>query len=186
MAFFSCSTLFQSTPSARRATTTRRTWAPSFRISIHALREEGDRWTQKQLADATDFNPRPPRGGRQIGRLPNISTLKFQSTPSARRATDGTVPAGRCRTISIHALREEGDRSTSTFWDALMYFNPRPPRGGRLPRRWPSTPPCRFQSTPSARRATLTRWRQSWRRWISIHALREEGDGCGTGCGNCA
>ena len=58
-----------------------------FKISIHALREEGDPWGSNPL----------PR------------TKVFLSTPSARRAT--SVPAGmrRGKRISIHALREEGD-----------------------------------------------------------------------------
>ena len=34
---------------------------------------------------------------------------KFQSTPSARRATHGHAAAARHLDISIHALREEGD-----------------------------------------------------------------------------
>ncbi len=33
-----------------------------------------------------------------------------------------------------------------------------------------------FQSTPSARRATEAQARQASVHWISIHALREEGD----------
>ena len=35
-------TIFLSTPSARRATRRRRAWLADFSISIHALREEGD------------------------------------------------------------------------------------------------------------------------------------------------
>ena len=130
------------------------------------------------------------------------SPYKFLSTPSARRAT--TAPAtpkmdrphfyprpprgGRrrdavltlCRPgISIHALREEGDPS-------------RPRNHGQA---------ARFLSTPSARRATPAHTLHGWppldfyprpprggRRiahckrmialYISIHALREEGDVC--------
>ena len=60
-------------------------------ISIHALREEGDR-------------PRPLEHG---------SNVVFLSTPSARRATPALlVNAGHHR-ISIHALREEGDSTGS-------------------------------------------------------------------------
>ena len=33
--------------------------------------------------------------------------------------------------ISIHALREEGDRETKAMLDAITHFYPRPPRGGR-------------------------------------------------------
>ena len=79
-----------------------------------------------------DFYPRPPRGGR-LGRMAqNLQQVKFLSTPSARRATPNALiarsvesdfyprpPRGGRRfvgmmnaaseTISIHALREEGD-----------------------------------------------------------------------------
>ena len=37
---------------------------------------------------------------------------QFLSTPSARRATRARSCACRCDTISIHALREEGDQPT--------------------------------------------------------------------------
>ena len=58
--------------------------------------------------------------------------VKFLSTPSARRATDQLGRAAQGYSISIHALREEGDRSKQAQ------------RGCG----------CRFLSTPSARRAT--------------------------------
>ena len=169
---------FLSTPSARRATI-----APPLRrrgvmISIHALREEGDRVAAAQFffdflflstpsarratqkcseyaASTCNFYPRPPRGGR----------------PGAHRHS------GRYDAISIHALREEGDyasrslslsvilflstpsarRATSSRKQAAWfrnYFYPRPPRGGR--------PPLWRSLRASAK--------------ISIHALREEGD----------
>ena len=57
-------------------------------------------------------------------------------------------------TISIHALREEGDRSCAAC--------------GRIS--------SVFQSTPSARRATYGDHAELARVRISIHALREEGD----------
>ena len=56
-------------------------------ISIHALREEGDA-------------PAP-------GRVQHLS--RFQSTPSARRATEIGNKLVNVVIISIHALREEGD-----------------------------------------------------------------------------
>ena len=168
---------FLSTPSARRATI-----APPLRrrgvmISIHALREEGDRVAAAQF----------------------FFDFLFLSTPSARRATccrrhrtgrrcisihalreegdndndmmdarvgisihalreEGDVPCTTNRhslcVISIHALREEGDASQAVLPYLASYFYPRPPRGGRR-RNARSTQP------PPA---------------ISIHALREEGD----------
>ena len=36
-------------------------------ISIHALREEGDRQAQTVEKTPRDFYPRPPRGGRRDG-----------------------------------------------------------------------------------------------------------------------
>ena len=81
---------------------------------------------------------------------------QFLSTPSARRATRARSCACRCDTISIHALREEGDPGLFRNRTARCYFYPRPPRGGRPPE------PCKvviyaliFLSTPSARRATV-------------------------------
>ena len=58
----------------------------------------------------------------------------FLSTPSARRATKRQWPRPTAKTISIHALREEGD--------ALH-------REGEVAARG-------FLSTPSARRATCS------------------------------
>ena len=56
-------------------------------ISIHAPREGGDFvWVMIQRA-VSDFNPRPPRGGRHTTeQLPGTFDI-FQSTPPARGAT---------------------------------------------------------------------------------------------------
>ena len=56
-------------------------------ISIHALREEGDRANNLALHITSNFNPRPPRGGRREEVAADLAPC----------------------TISIHALREEGD-----------------------------------------------------------------------------
>ena len=56
--------------------------------------------------------------------------------------------------ISIHALREEGDPDTLRCCCPTVYFYPRPPRGGR----------------PVGQASSM------FRSTISIHALREEGD----------
>ena len=78
---------FLSTPSARRATALLLHLHPARRISIHALREEGDVRLPDLPAWPADFYPRPPRGGRP------------------------TLPGSALGVglISIHALREEGD-----------------------------------------------------------------------------
>ena len=80
----------------------------------------------------TYFYPRPPRGGRLV--------VAYCSD------------AGRG--ISIHALREEGDKAI--FFNLIQFVE--------------------FLSTPSARRATARGYHNIRQCVISIHALREEGD----------
>ena len=127
---------FLSTPSARRATHLNAVCCCFFPISIHALREEGDPLSHRQVPGAAGyFYPRPPRGGRRGRGLDHQLVQQFLSTPSARRATQycrycslavlflSTPSARRATTapmvsthgpaISIHALREEGDRRVS-------------------------------------------------------------------------
>ena len=79
--------VFQSTPSARRATIAKIREQDTDSISIHALREEGDAASAMTPLHTGHFNPRPPRGGRQYIKDIKIPYAKFQSTPSARRAT---------------------------------------------------------------------------------------------------
>ena len=68
------------------------------KISIHALREEGDN-----------------------GMSPKELALKlFLSTPSARRATRNQRATYQSICISIHALREEGDSGSKSL--ALASF----------------------------------------------------------------
>ena len=109
-----------------------------------------------RMVEPTDFYPRPPRGGR---RTDDFNREVFVD-------------------ISIHALREEGDQLTGFFYDShhkflstpsarratlpfsagpaiFSHFYPRPPRGGR--------------------HVQAINDHQYIR--ISIHALREEGDG---------
>ena len=57
------------------------------------------------------------------------------------------------------------------------YFNPRPPRGGRLRPMAHSDSPKSFQSTPPARGATADGQVFQTTMVISIHAPREGGDG---------
>ncbi len=87
----------------------------------------------------SDFNPRPPRGGRPGQPIVTGTSFSFQSTPPARGATDtpnlAAVPPGisihapprggrrtagqnkpRYPGISIHAPREGGDsKNSQTF-----------------------------------------------------------------------
>ena len=100
-------------------------------ISIHALREEGDKSVRVAPHRNGDFYPRPPRGGRLLPLAALIPHPRFLSTPSARRATKNYLDITWQDDISIHALREEGDRVA--FGQIIHHadFYPRPPRGGR-------------------------------------------------------
>ena len=80
---------FLSTPSARRATDHMDDETEASKISIHALREEGDLVRLCRKAPVPNFYPRPPRGGRQSNTAEDIAEMEFLSTPSARRATEG-------------------------------------------------------------------------------------------------
>ena len=109
---------FLSTPSARRATFSSRSAYLRRKISIHALREEGDEprllhhplrqvisihalreegdlWTDNSFLMLLDFYPRPPRGGRPFAAVRGVDKDKFLSTPSARRATSKAYESDR-------------------------------------------------------------------------------------------
>ena len=143
---------FLSTPSARRATNGKFSPVRYNTISIHALREEGDRDYNRSSEPQGNFYPRPPRGGRPAARSCLPLTTIFLSTPSARRAT--RVPCGIMATV--------------------FYFYPRPPRGGRPFSLGIFPPVSIFLSTPSARRATTARRRSStdWRLFLSTPSAR--------------
>ena len=79
-------------------------------ISIHALREEGDGAASMRFPLRAYFYPRPPRGGRRFVEFFIGKLAEFLSTPSARRATKAQDLKRAIELISIHALREEGDR----------------------------------------------------------------------------
>ena len=123
---------FQSTPPARGATIVCY-WQCDQRSFQSTPPARGATWPFGCCMTAYDFNPRPPRGGRQ-------------------QAQDQDLPG---LVISIHAPREGGDFSLVLLHGLLVYFNPRPPRGGR-PRRFAGTDIfTTFQSTPPARGATV-------------------------------
>ena len=84
-----------------------------WKISIHALREEGDAAAAAASASYSHFYPRPPRGGRRARSRAASVCRRFLSTPSARRATKELYLTGTATDISIHALREEGDQQQS-------------------------------------------------------------------------
>mgnify|MGYP007008548949 CR=1 FL=1 len=86
------------------------TTGQSKSISIHALREEGDRdiGLRDQQRHAISIHALREEGdvmAEKMGR----PLSEFLSTPSARRATQFSNLGVHLVGISIHALREEGD-----------------------------------------------------------------------------
>ena len=106
-----------------------------------------------------NFYPRPPRGGRQYRGTLIKSTRAFLSTPSARRATRLRVMSRRGTWLFLStpsARRATGKHRPHNR--SAEHFYPRPPRGGRQHG-------SVFHDDHEP---------------ISIHALREEGDGTST------
>ena len=128
-----------------------------FYISIHSLRVEGDVHSNTFLRPRIYFNPLPPRGGRPNDETPSIISSLFQSTPSAWRETTLREKKILALIISIHSLRVEGDKQRHCLLCSRFYFNPLPPRGGRLAAKVLTGRGNKFQSTPSAWRETLSR-----------------------------
>ena len=105
-------------------------------ISIHALREEGDKAVPEGSAHRRNFYPRPPRGGRLCVERPGIQGRHyFYPRPPRGGRLRVYAYAQSAGTISIHALREEGDTAPVQPGVGYKYFYPRPPRGGRQPGR---------------------------------------------------
>ena len=127
---------FQSTPSVGRATWLILFFPPLRRISIHALRGEGD-----------------------ISRTSALSLFAaFQSTPSVGRATFCVVARAQHRKTHFNPRPPWGGRQNSQRGGQTGdYFNPRPPWGGRPFAFFVIDIRCvRFQSTPSVGRATTS------------------------------
>ena len=168
-------------------------------ISIHTLCEEGDRIDKLKLDFFTNFNPHPLWRGRLVPHSDNDITIKFQSTPSVKRATRVFPDLCASYDISIHTLCEEGD-DVNKFKQILQGISIHTLCEEGDGRGVINTMAAKiFQSTPSVKRAT--RWRSMfsnffwyfnphplWRgrllaeynQWvnssISIHTLCEEGD----------
>ena len=145
---------FQSTPSVGRATACSRLRAQT----------------------AFHFNPRPPWGGRRQYAGFRKKCSRFQSTPSVGRATFGICSAGNRRDISIHALRGEGDLESCQRLLSNTPFQSTPSVGRATTFNAHATVTMTFQSTPSVGRATINSAINPSVPYISIHALRGEGD----------
>ena len=147
--------IFLSTPSAKRATY-RLVRLAKFDENFYPRPPRRGRLLRWQgYPMHSNFYPRPPRGGRPpaalpLRRTPTISIHALREEGDALFDDIATV----VETISIHALREEGDDVSARWLRPKVDFYPRPPRGGRLittGRYWQTSA---FLSTPSARRAT--------------------------------
>ena len=168
---------FQSTSSVWRTTRGHLLGLLRGRISIHVLRVEDDiprgqalrhrlyfnprppcggrRPTRCPTRWPTYFNPRPPCGGRRSRTTPWTGRPGFQSTSSVWRTTKCRYSSAKGQKISIHVLRVEDDRFARSAWPPAMYFNPRPPCGGRPSRPIWAGAHGLFQSTSSVWRTTI-------------------------------
>ena len=130
--------------------------AVNVNISIHALREEGDPHLAKQAAGGVISIHALREEGDKYALFDMTQSTIFLSTPSARRATVGEVPFTYLvlEFLSTPSAR----RATGAIHGGETFqwnFYPRPPRGGRR----------------NAVNSVINFFK------ISIHALREEGDG---------
>ena len=125
-------------------------------ISIHALREEGDPALMGMHPTQTiSIHALREEGDHRAGGC-TCPMIQFLSTPSARRATAAPGCSGLCSryfyprpprspgkrtqvrgTISIHALREEGDMGIDIIknWRKEFLSTPSARRATRKPRR---------------------------------------------------
>ncbi len=172
---------------------------PPAGISIHALREEGDA-LQPSLAGASFyFYPRPPRGGRRSfsrrtlgffrisihalreeGDVAADAELyvaeKFLSTPSARRATRRSEQSRHVSAYFYPRPPRGGRRLVLLISAGRIYFYPRPPRGGRRLVLLISAGRIYFYPRPPRGGRPHDVMFVCQCNFISIHALREEGD----------
>ena len=149
--------LFQSTPPARGATAGGRADGDVRRFQSTPPARGATPCLLNVSQNLYEFQSTPPARGATPCLL-NVSQnlYEFQSTPPARGATTHHRHCHRTGRISIHAPREGGDHQiTETLCRGVQFqstppargatlkkyshlfndvdFNPRPPRGGRLP-----------------------------------------------------
>ena len=146
------------------------------------------------------FYPRPPRGGRRVQRASSAHKHNFYPRPPRGGRPDHSSGHRHNDFISIHALREEGDRcNLSVVYSSTIFlstpsarratlqcivdgcsgghFYPRPPRGGRLEQPYKKCEACKISIHALREEGDLYKCRlRHVLVSISIHALREEGD----------
>ena len=132
-------------------------------ISIHALREEGDPRRNADRGRSADFYPRPPRGGRRAVCAGGSRQRYFYPRPPRGGRRRVSANSKRCKQISIHALREEGDLLSETAKGASSLFLSTPSARRATDGNNFILTYFQFLSTPSARRATTdTTPEESW------------------------
>ena len=138
---------------------------------------EGDRLTASRSPRSANFNPRPPRG-RATYQLAGMYTpsKSFQSAPP-REATFASWSCWLSQRFQS-APSAGGDEPVNDLTQDDAEFQSAPSAGGRLFGLWAIATIITFQSAPSAGRATPHGEPVLCAMHISIHALREEGDGC--------
>ena len=122
-------------------------------ISIHVPRVEDDGSVSAFQKNRTDFNPRPPCGGRHEWGQYDIKSAPFQSTSPVWRTTE----------VSQNQRRKNIFQSTSPVWRTTWRDVPLQSRYG-------------FQSTSPVWRTTGFICRPVTSREISIHVPRVEDD----------
>ncbi len=146
-------------------------------ISIHALRVEGDKLFLRRYSRGAHFYPRPPGGGRPHHISYRVSNaFNFYPRPPGGGRLRFVCNVDFFSTISIHALRVEGDTPSLVSIKIFKGFLSTP-SGWRATRcSWNWVKLSEFLSTPSGWRATTIFSAGDLAQRISIHALRVEGD----------
>ena len=145
-------------------------------ISIHALREEGDLQGFQHPHIPERFLSTPSARRATSIALPQWFWIaQFLSTPSARRATSEIQRTLAVDNISIHALREEGDRNGHRHYRHYQISIHALREEGDLERSAYLPYALEFLSTPSARRATAkteTKSLFSYKLYNILHEFR--------------
>ncbi len=152
---------------------------PEKAISIHALREEGDRAVSRMPSPYSRFLSTPSaRRATRLDRSEYIGGYNFYPRPPRGGRRDVLLRAAAHSSISIHALREEGDAGSSCGASCRSRFlsTPSARRATGLPGRSAGRPDNFYPRPPRGGRHQRSGEPGCGGR-ISIHALREEGDG---------
>jgi len=162
--------MFQSPRPTRDATILTK-WLPSFlNVSIPASHAGRDFFTMHFTPALCCFNPRVPRGTRLILCRLRSGFARFQSPRPTRDATQPTPHCMPWCPVSIPASHAGRDVSWHNLAIDLSGFNPRVPRGTRLPLSALLVGLHLFQSPRPTRDATAYEASQKQAKKVSIPA----------------